>query len=880
MGKNRSARPQTQNAAAAALQTHFARGMALHQQGKLADAERIYEEILRRQPSHFDALHLLGVIAVQRRQTRRGVELIAKAVGLNANVAAAHNNLGAALQDLGRLEEALASHEKAITLKPDFAEAYNNHGNALRHLNRPADALASYQKAVALKPDYAQAYNNHGNALRDLKRSEHALTSYDKAITSKPDFAEAHNNRGNALLELGRPEEALASYDNAIALKPDFAEAYNARSMALQDLDHPAEAMASCDKAIALKPGYAEAYDNRGIALLDLKRAEAALASHDRAIALKPDCAEAHNNRGNALLELKRPEEALASYDKALALRADYARAFNNRGNALLELKRPEEALANYDQALALKSEFAEAHNNRGNALLELKRPEEALASYDQAVALKPAYAEAYNNRGNAMRELKRLDEAIANYDKALLLKADFPGAEGVRLYTKLQCCDWSDYDLECAHLISSVRNGTINTSPLAFLAIPSSSKERLRCAELWAAHNYPPCEKPNSQRQRSAHNRIRIAYLSADFRQHPVAYSVAGIFECHDRSRFDVTAISFGPDDGSDLRRRVAGAFERFVDARTYSDSQIADLVRKLEIDIMIDLTGFTEGSRTGVFARRAAPIQVSYLGYLGTMGAVYIDYIIADRTVIPDDQRDFYSEKIVYMPDSFWPADRARRISDRIFTRQECGLPPDGFVFCCFNSNYKLTPDIYDIWMRVLQRVDGSVLWLATAGSTAARNLRSEAARRGVDPERVVLAPLMPLPEHQARLRLADLFLDTLPYNAGATAVDTLWAGVPVLTRIGDTFAGRIAASAIKAVELPELITTTPEAYEALAVEYATRPNKLDEIKQELAHKRLTAPLFDTRRLTKHIEAAYTAMYERYLADAVLADIHVANS
>ena len=379
MPKTGGAQPQAQKPAAAALQAKLNQGMALHRQGKLADAERYYGEVLQWQPDHFSALHLLGVIARQTRRTERGVALIKRAIGLNPKVAEAHISLGIALRDLQRPAEALASYDKAIVLKPDYAVAHYNRGNALRDLQRSAEALASYDTAIALKLDVAEVHNNRGNALRDLKRFEEALASYDKAIALKPDHTEAHSNRGNALTDLKRPAEALASYDRAIALKLDVAEVHN----------------------------------NRGNALRDLKRFEEALASYDKAIVLKPDYAVAHYNRGNALMDLKRPAEALASCDKAIVLKPDFAEAHSNRGNALMDLKRPAEALASYDKAIALKPDFAAAHSNRGNALTDLKRFEEALASYDKAIALKPDHTEAHSNRGNVLYDLKRYDEAF-----------------------------------------------------------------------------------------------------------------------------------------------------------------------------------------------------------------------------------------------------------------------------------------------------------------------------------------------------------------------------------------------------------------------------------------------------------------------------------
>ena len=774
MKKNRRFQGSPQRQVPSVIQQKLQQALAFHQRGMLSHATKVYEEILERRPDHFDALHLLGVVACQMKNPDRGEELISKAIKIN--------------------------------------------------------------------PNDASAYFNRGNALKDLTRFDEALASYDKAIALKPDYAAAYCSRGNALMDINRLGEALMSYDRAIALKPD----------------------------------YAEAYDSRGIALVGLKRLDEALASYDKAIALNATYAKAYYNRGNALMDLKCLDEALASYDKAISLKPDYAIAYNNRGNILRALKRFDEALISFDKAIALKPDDAAAFNNRGNALTDLKRLDEALTSYDEAFSLKPDYAEAYYNRGNALTDLKRFDEAFLCYDKALSAKPELLGAEGTRLLAKLRLCDWTDFDIDRAHLVSSVKNGKPNTGPFAFLAISSSPDDQLRCAKLWVAEKFPPSQKASWQGEQYRHDRIRIAYVSADFREHPVAYLIAGMIECHDKSRFDVTGISLGPDDNSGMRQRLKSSFVRFIDVETFSDEQIANLVRSSEVDILVNLMGFTADSRTGIFAERPAPTQVNYLGYAGTMGAPYIDYILADRVVIPEGGRGSYSENVVYLPDSFMANDSKRKISERSPRRSECNLPETGFVFCSFNNSYKIGPDIFDIWMRLLRKLDNSVLWLSNTTETAIRNLRREAQNRGVDPSRLVFAEQVQRnQDHLARHQLADLFLDTLPYNAHTTASDALWAGLPVLTCLGETFAGRVAASLLNAIGLPELITTTPEAYEEMAIDLATHPEKIAIIKTKLAENRLTTPLFDTGRFTRHIEAAYTAMYERHQAD--LAPDHI---
>jgi len=872
--------PQAREPFPAAIQAKFERGFLLHRQGKLVEAEHLYVEVVQLNPTHFDALHFLGVIALQTGRTQRSVDLITKAIGLKPGHAEAYNNRGNGFFELKRMQDALASYDKAIALKPDYADAYNNRGNGFFELKRMRDALASYDKAIALKPGYSEAYNNRGNALKDLKRLDEALASYDKAIALKPDYAEAYNNRGNALCELKRLEDALVSYDKAIGLKSGQAEAYNNRGYALFELKRLDDALANYERAIALKPDYAEAYTNRGNALFELKRLDDALANYERAIALKPDYAEAYNNRGNALFELKRLDDALANYERAIALKPDYAEAYYNRGNALFKLKPLEGALASYDKAIALKPGYAEAYNNRGNALFEVKRLDDALASYDKAIALKPDYAEAYGNRGNALSEMKRLEDALASYDKAIALKPDYEFLFGTLLHTKMQICDFTDAESQFAQISKQIIRGEKVSTPFPILAISSSLKVQRKAAEIWVSKRHPISAALPALTKRARREKIRLGYFSADFRNHAVCCLIADLIEKHDRSNFETIAFSFGPAQKDEMRTRMEAAFDQFIDIRNQPDKGSALLSRKMEIDIAIDLGGFTLFSRPDIFALRAAPIQVNYLGYPGTMGADYIDYIIADPILIPEDSKRHYCEKIVYLPNSYQVNDTKRSISDKTFTRGELGLPPTGFVFCCFNNNYKITPRVFDRWMRILKQVEGSVLWLFEGNEKAAGNLRKEALARGVNAEQLIFAKRLPLDEHLARHCSADMFLDTLPYNAHATACVALWAGLPVLTCLGETFAGRVAASLLNAIHLPELITTTPEAYETLAIELATNADRLAEIKQRLAKNRLTTPLFDTNLFTKHIEAAYAAMYERYHADLAPSHIYVPRS
>jgi protein O-GlcNAc transferase len=616
------------------------------------------------------------------------------------------------------------------------------------------------------------------------------------------------------------------------------------------------------------QPKHVAALNLLSVVLTHSKRYAEAEPFIKRALEVNANSDATFYNYGLILKALNRPHEALERFNQALSINANVAETWNNRGTIFNDLKRYDDAIADFNKAIAFQQNYAEAFYNKGKSLAELNRYDEAFAAFDKALALKPDLAEAWVGRGNAFNELKRYEEAFIAYDKAFGLEPDLTGVEGARLHAKMHLCHWINFNAECKRLISSVRNRNANTPPFPFLAIPSSPEDQLQCARLWVAETFSPSQNVIWRGERYNHDRIRLAYLSADFHQHAISYLTAGLFDCHDKSRFEVTAVSLGTDDNSEMRQRLKSSFEHFIDAETFSDDQIANLVRSSEADIVVDLMGFTEKSRTGIFARRPAPTQVNYLGYPGTMGAEYIDYIIADEIVIPENQREFYSEKIVLLPNSYQANDAKRSIVDRAFTRGELGLPLTGFVFCCFNNAFKITPHVFDSWMRIMKQVDGSVLWLISDNVTASHNLKQEAAARGVNPERLVFANRMSPPDHLARHRLAGLFLDTLPYNAHTTASDALWAGLPVLTLLGKPFAGRVAASLLNSAGLPELITTTPEAYEQMAVDLATHPEKMASIKHKLAVNRLTTPLFDTGLFTKHIEAAYTAMYERHRA------------
>jgi protein O-GlcNAc transferase len=817
--------------------------LALHKSGQLDQADALYREVLQSQPRHFEALQLLGTSAAQQMNYATALSLFDQALQINPDHADLLNNRGYALRELARPQEALESYDRVLRMQPDFANAHNNRGLVLVDLKRTQEALESYDRALQILPHHAKALCNRGNALRELQRPDEALQSYDCALQINPDYAEALNNRGNLLLELGRLEAALQNYD----------------------------------RALQINPGYAEAINNRGLALRALHRTEESLKCFNQALNLQPDNAQVLNNRGIALYDLKRPEEAIASYDLALNLDPELAQAHLNRGNALCDLHRFEEAMVSYAQALRINPESADALNNCGTALKDLGRAAEALASFERALKINPELVEALINQANAYVDYKRPDLALACFNRALALRPDHDFLFGTCLHTRMKICDWQDYQHQCDLLANQLALGSRSSPPFPTLAITNSLALQLKAAQTWVQAKYPPFSTLPAISKRKRCSKVRIGYFSADLHNHATAHLMAELFERHDKSKFVITAFSFGPQTHDCMAQRLAHAFDSFLDVRTMSDQAVAVLARKLEIDIAIDLKGFTQDCRPGIFALRAAPIQVNYLGYPGTLGSHYIDYLIADSVLIPKTHQPYYAEKVVYLPDSYQVNDSTRPISDKQFSRLELGLPESGFVFCCFNSSYKITPDTFDGWMRILRQVQGSVLWLYEDNPGAADNLRKEARHRGVSDARLVFARRMDLPEHLARHRQADLFLDTLPYGAHTTASDALWAGLPVLSCLGDTFAGRVAASLLTAIDLPELVASTPQAYEALAIELATNCERLKQLKHRLIHNRLRTPLFDTGRFTRHLEAAYTAIHERYLADLAPAPIEI---
>ncbi|MDP6651616.1 MAG: tetratricopeptide repeat protein, partial [Gammaproteobacteria bacterium] len=740
-----------------------------------------------------------------------------------------------ALYNQGQLEVVVTQANALIEQFPQAIALYNILGTANAGLQRHDAAITNFNHAIGIDPNHAEAYSNLGILLKQKGDLGAAIESYTRAIEIKPDYAEAHSNLGNALLDKGNPTAAISSYNWAISFKPDYVDAHYNLGNALKETGDLTRAIESYNRAIGIKPGYAKTHYNLGNTLLEAGDLTGAIESYNRAIEIKPDHVDAYYNRGIVQQESRDLTSAIESYQRAIEIQPDHS----------------------------------EAHNNLGSALQEKGDLSAAIESYNQALGINPDHAATHSNLGSLLEMDGDLTEAIESFKQALKIKPDLTIARSHKLHQQAHICDWSAIETD-RHLIPGLGVSTDFVDPFAILALEDQPARHRQRSELFAQSKckgrdtaLPALARPSKRPER-----LRIGYFSADFHVHPIMHLVVKMLELHDRFAFEIHAFSLGPNYDDAMRKRLVKSFDTFHDVREMPDQDIAGLARSKDIDIAIDLTGYTRNSRPGILACRPAPVQISYLGYPGTMGADFIDYIIADRTLIPEQSQKFYSEKIVYMPHCYQVSDNSRPTSEVDVSRTELGLPEAGFVFCCFNTNLKITPREFDIWMRLLVGVEGSVLWLQRSNEWAEVNLKKEAETRGVDSGRLIFMDSCTYPEYLMRMAKADLFLDTFNFNAGAIANDALWCGLPVLTLQGQSYVARMASSLLTAFGLPELITTTEDGYEQLALGLATNPEKLNSIKARLNTERDNSALFDTGQFTKDIETAYRWMYDRYFA------------
>ncbi|MHA7599078.1 tetratricopeptide repeat protein [Alicycliphilus sp. T452] len=803
--------------------------------------------------------------------------------------------------------------QKFQTVHPATLESDLQQAVTLHRAGELSRAKAIYAKILAVQPEHFTCLQLLGTLALQTEDFASAERWLSRAVRLRPGEASLHVNLAIAQAQQNKEQAALESMDRALAIKPDWTAALENRGAILVQAQRYPEAVEQFERLIAAGHGPAEVWSNHGIALMRMGRHGEALDSYRQALAVTPGYPKALCNMGFALIETRRYTEAIAVVDEAIAANAHYADALSAKGQALQVTGRMAEARGWHERAAALKPGNAQILVNYANCLGGLRQLEAALMQVENALTADPGFVDAYVAGGQVLAEMRRYEDAIANYDKAIAIAgpngktenahhfkavAEFQlgkyadairsleccpdnGHLGTRYLLqdyKMRVCDWSGIEESLARMREDIVQGSFTGTPFSVLALVDDPELQMRAAEAYLAQRSVRNET-QAMRTHAWHDKIRIGYFSADFHDHATMFLMAELFESHDLGRFEIYGFSFGPAQSSPMLDRVARQFSGFFDVHAKSDGEIVAQARALGIDIAVDLKGFTLDARIGIFAERCAPIQVSYLGYPGTTGAKFIDYMIADPVVIPENQRRHYSEHIVYLPHSYQCNDSQRAVAERSFRRSDMGLPEQGVVFCCFNNNYKVLPATFEGWMRILQAVEGSVLWLLQDNPWVVESLRKRARECGVDDARLVFAQRMPLPEHLARHRCADLFLDTLPCNAHTTASDALWAGLPVLTCMGKSFASRVAASLLTAVGLPELITQTRSEFEARAIQLAQSPQALQALRDTLARQRLASPLFDGKRFAKHLEAAYAVMVERHKAGQEPAMISIAS-
>lgn len=843
------------------------------------DARTACRQLVAADPDAYPAWICLGAIESEKGDFDAASRAFERAAVLKSCEALPWRGLGDALHRLGRYQEAERAYAAATVAQPRDPYLYFQRGIVLAALRRDAEARESYERALALRPSAPDVLVNLGNLDLAAGRPEDALARYAKAEALARDMPEAPLNRGNALRALGRLDEACAAFERSLALRPEFVPALVNLGSTLRKLGRAEAAASAFRDVLAINPAHPDALNNLGVVYLDLENAKAALAVFDGAIAARPDHREALRNRAALRIRLNRHAEALEDCDRALALEPTRAEVHLNRAVALHALQRLEDALDAADRSIALRGDVAEAFSNRALTLAALGRSELAVRDLKRALSLRPGFAGAWNNLGHILQESGRLDEAIEAYARAQTEESDLAYIGGNLAHARALNSTWATFDLDRRDNIRRTRRGGRGLPPFASLSLAVSSRTQAAAARTWRDSEIAPSAAPLPARPRKDGRKWRIAYLSADFRAHAMSSLMIDVFRNHDRSRFEVAAFSLSRAPADALSSALAPHFDAFVDVSGFSDAQVVGAVRDWGPDVAIDLMGLTRDSRPNIFALRVAPVQAAFLGFPGPIGCDFIDYTIADAIVVPPHDRRAFAEAIAFLPHSYYPTSyRAQAPAEfKAASRSEYGLPEDAFIFVCFNNSYKFNPAVFDAWMRILKRAEQSVLWLLLDSEAARDRLRGRARMRGVDPKRLHFVARAPWETHLRRLSVADLFLDTWPYNAHTTAADALWAGVPVLTKRGRAFAGRVAASLLTAVGAPDLIADDLRAYERRAVELASDPKTCAALRAHLATARATAPLFDSARFAGDLEAAYEAMAERRLAGLPADDIRI---
>jgi len=898
----------------------------LYNNGSYTDALVCCEKVYEADAYRTDNLLLLGALHFQIRNFSESVFYNQQCIRVDPNFAEAYSNLGNALKELGDLKGATQFYLKAIKLKPRFCDAYNNLASAYMLQGQTSQAMETYQMALVLNPNLVDGHTNLGNlykATGDMEAAKHcyleairikpefpiawnnlagvfkeegqlatSVAYYREALRLCPEFADAHSNLGNALKEQHLIQDAIACYQSAIKLRPDFAIAHGNLGSCYYDLGDYPSAIKSFNYAIQLEPNFPDAYNNLGNALKEENRLDDAIDAYRSALHLKPDHPHAYNNLGNAMIEKGFIKEAIHCFVTAIRLMPKFSAAHSNLGSVFKEQGKIQQAIAHYQEAIKIDPSFADAFSNLGNAFKESGKIEDAISCYTTAIQLEPNYAEAYANLAAVHKDCGRVVEAIQLYRKAIDLRPDFGEALANLTHCLVFICDWTTRDTDFQRITQLLHNQLSNSrsvpciQPFHSLVYPFSLAEMQSIAQRYARRasmNVALCDNNFKYRAKPKSVRLKVGYVSSDFGNHPLSHLIQSVFGLHNSNKFEIFCYSLSPPDKSHWELKIARDAEHFIEIGHMHSSEAAELINADGIHVLINLNGYTKGCRNEIFALRPAPIQVSYLGFCGTLGADYIDYIVADNTVIPPESRPFFNEKVIAMPHSYFVNDHRSSSRDLVdlptgtVSRAQYGISEDKFVFCNFNQLYKIDPETFDVWVRMLKRVPNSVLWLLRFPPVGEQYILAEARKRGVRADQIIFSDVAAREEHIKRGFLADLFLDTTVCNAHTTACDILWSGTPLLTLQGERMSSRVASSVLHATGLDELICRNYSEYEELGVALAEDSDRLYSMRQALERRRYTCAAFDTSRWVRNFEQGLAEAWNRHEGGKSNADIDV---
>ncbi len=806
----------------------IATAQKFHEENKLNLARKEYKKLLEQFPKNIDILYLLGTLEIQSNNFKNGTYYLLKAINLNPNVAPFYNNLAVAYTELSNFKDALFYVNNAITIKNNYYEAYNTKANIYFKQKKLDEAIDSYKKAISLNPKYFEAYNNLGVAYKEIKKFAKAEKSFKSALDINPNYLSALLNLGKNFHLVDRTLESIKIFEKVIEINPNCAEAY-----------------INLAKVLMIEEQYTLAKNN-----------------FEKAISIDITQDTYYNDFAIYYIKLKRYNDAITYLEKAIKLNSNSYEYLKNIGICYFNKNNFYKSIDYFKKCLSFDKTFPDIYNYLGHAFSSVNKFTDARNNFLKSIQIDPNFIFGHINLGNLLKINNKLDEAISSYEKALALDENTEFLKGVLFNTKMMVCDWNDFESKINQLKVSIQKKQQAIRPFAMLSIADNPKLNKLVAEIFSNFYFTDKNYDFKHSFNKKNTKIKIAYFSSDFNQnHPVAHLINELFENHDSKSYEIFAFSFQASSEIDVfRKKIRKFVKHFYDVEDKSDDDIVSISRKLNLDIAVDLNGHTQNARTSIFSKRVAPVQINFLGFPGTMGSNFYDYIIADKFVIPEESKVFYNEKVLYMPNSYLINPSFREVSNNKISKKSEGLPEKSFVFCCFNNSYKILPNIHEIWSNILHQVENSVLWLADTNPVAKKNLQCQFVKKNISTDRIYFAKRLPkVEDHLERYKLADLFLDTFPFNAHTTACDALYLGLPVLTIYGKSFSSRVGLSLLKNLSLDEFITNNEKDYQEKAIYFSKNIDKLKELKQKLKLNIKTTPLFNSKLYTKNLEDLY---------------------